>query len=135
LLSARGPAKAGDQTNANGPATVDITLKEFTVESSVTKFKPGVKYHFVVKNEGQAAHEFMVMPVKTNDMGIPGMTNMTMKEKDANALMMIPQEQLPVSAIVEKDYIFTNVPQGNIEMVCTLPGHFEAGMRLPITIK
>jgi len=48
---------------------------------------------------------------------------------------MISQDQLSPGAKVEKDFTFTSVPQGNIEMVCMVPGHFEAGMRLAITIK
>jgi uncharacterized cupredoxin-like copper-binding protein len=51
------------------------------------------------------------------------------------ALMMIPDQQLPAGATVEKDYTFTSIPDGHIEMVCTLPAHFEAGMHMPITIK
>src|SRR5574341_1648436 len=87
LLSACGINRA----NPNGPVTVKVTLKEFTVESSVKEFKPGVRYHFVVKNEGQVAHEFMIMPVTMDNMGMPSMLGMSMEDKDKLALMMIPE--------------------------------------------
>lgn len=128
LLSACG-------TKPNGPVIVRVTLKDFTIESSVTEFKTGVPYHFIVTNEGQVAHEFMIMPITMDSMGMPSMSGMTMEQRDAMALMMIPQEELPAGATAERDYIFTTIPQGNIEMVCTLAGHFEAGMNIPVTIK
>ncbi len=131
LLSACGT----NQANPNGPVTVKVTLKEFTVESSVEEFKPGVRYHFVLKNEGQVAHEFMIMPVTMDGMGMSNLSGMSMEEKDSMALMMVPQEQLAPGATAQADYTFASIPQGNIEIVCTLPGHFEAGMHMPISVK
>ena len=128
LLTACG----GKQANTNGPVDVEVVLGEFTIKSSVTEFKPGVQYHFIVTNEGQVPHEFMIMPVTMDGMGMSGMS---MEKKDALALMMISEEQLSPGATVEMDYTFTSVPEGNIEFVCALPGHFEAGMHTSITIK
>lgn len=128
LLTACG----GKQANTNGPVDVKVALGEFTIKSSVTEFKPGVQYHFIVTNEGLVPHEFMIMPIAMDGMGMSGMS---MEEKDALALMMISEEELPAGATVEMDYTFTSVPEGNIEFVCALPGHFEAGMHTPITIK
>ena len=128
LLTACG----GKQANTNGRVDVKVALGEFTIKSSVTEFKPGVQYHFIVINEGQVPHEVMIMPITMDGMGMSGMS---MEEKDALALMMISEEELPAGTTVEMDYTFTSVPEGNIEFVCALPGHFEAGMRTPITIK
>ncbi len=128
LLAACG----GNQANTNGPVDVKVTLGEFTIKSSVTEFEPGVQYHFIVTNEGAVPHEFMIMPVEMDGMGMAGMS---MEEKDALAFMMIEEDELPPGATVEADYTFTGVPEGNIEFVCALPGHFEAGMHSPITVK
>jgi hypothetical protein len=49
--------------NPDGSVNVDVRLKDFSVELSVTEFKAGVPYHFTVTNEGQVAHEFMILPV------------------------------------------------------------------------
>lgn len=120
------------QANTNGPVDVSVALGEFTIKSSVTEFQPGVQYRFTVTNEGQIPHEFMIMPVTMDGMGMSGMT---MEEKDALALMMIAEEELPPGATVKMDYTFTSVPEGDIEFVCALPGHFEAGMHTPVNIK
>jgi len=132
LLSACGSKQAGGQANPDGSVNVKVTLKDFSIESSVTEFKPGVQYHFTVTNEGKVPHEFMIMPISEH-MGMSGMSSM--EEWDKMALMMIPVEQLPVGATATADYTFTSVPEGNIELVCMTSGHFEAGMRMPITIK
>ena len=135
LLSACAAGKTEEQANPDGPVNVQVKLTEFAVESSVTEFKPGVQYHFVVTNSGQVPHEFMIMPIQTDSMGMPSMAGLSMEEKDAMALMMIPAEQLPAGATAEADYTFASVPDGKIELVCMTPGHYEAGMHLPITIK
>ncbi|MBI3739211.1 MAG: hypothetical protein HY258_09220 [Chloroflexi bacterium] len=134
LLSACG-TQTGTQANPDGSVNVNVTLTDFKVQSSVTEFKPGVMYHFVVKNEGQVAHEFMIMPITMDNMGMTNLSSMSMEEKDSMALMMIPQEQLAPGATTKADYTFTSMPQGNIEIVCTLPGHYEAGMHMPVTFK
>ncbi len=128
LLAACG----GNQANTDGAVDVRVTLGEFTIKSSVTEFEPGVQYHFIVTNEGVVPHEFMIMPVALDGMEMAGMS---MEEKDALAFMMIEADELPPGATVEADYTFTSAPEGDIEFVCALPGHFEAGMHSSIAFK
>jgi uncharacterized cupredoxin-like copper-binding protein len=131
LLFACAARQAKGQVNPDGFVNVDVRLKDFSIESSVTEFKPGVAYHFTVTNEGQVAHEFMILPVSEH----MGMSGMPMEEYDKMALMMIPIEQLPVGASVKTDYTFSEVADGKIELIWMTPGHFEAGMHIPITVK
>lgn len=132
LLAACGTKSPAEQVNADGSVNVNVSLKDFSIESSIKEFKPGVVYHFRVTNDGQVPHEFMIMPVPEH-MGMSGMKSM--EQWDRMALMMIPVEQLPAGATAKADYTFANVPEGNIELVCMTPGHFEAGMHTSITIK
>lgn len=132
LLTACG----GGQANTAAPVQVEVVLGEssageFSIQSSVTEFKPGVQYQFSVTNKGQIPHDFLIMPV-AEDMNFSAMS---MEEMDSLALMSIYEEELLSGATVKKDFTFTSVPEGNIEFVCAVPGHFEAGMRAPITIK
>jgi uncharacterized cupredoxin-like copper-binding protein len=129
VLAACGTAQS------RGPVTVEITLKEFTVESSLRDFKPGTPYHFKVTNAGKIPHEFMIMPLMMDGMDMSGMQAMTMEERDAAALFMIPEAQLGPGATAEVDYTFEKGFTGEgIEIVCTLPGHLEAGMHTPVRI-
>jgi len=130
LLSACRSAPTGEQVNPDGSVNVTITLTDFAIESSITEFKPGVLYRFSVTNEGPSAHEFMIMPIPEH-MGM----GMAMEDYDEMALMMIPIEQLPPGATVQTDYAFASVPEGEVQMVCMTPGHYEAGMFIPITVK
>lgn len=121
----------------NRPVNVEVTLKEFTVASSLTNFRVGVPYHFTVTNAGQIPHEFMIIPVVQGGGHMHGGTpGASMEEQHRLALVLIPEQELPAGATVELDYTFKSIPDGeNIEIVCVLPGHFEAGMHIPVTIR
>lgn len=112
---------------------VQITLTEFGIESSLTEFETGVPYRFVVTNAGAVEHEFMIMPPLAGDqMGM----NMNMMELDEMALAMIPADRLPSGSSSSFEYTFTETaPAGTLEFACHTPGHYEANMKLPITIK
>lgn len=113
---------------ADNATTVNVTMKEFSITSSVTDFKVGQPYHFVVKNEGVAAHELMV--VKPIDPG-----SMTAAEMEAAALAMVQQSDLPSGGTAEFDLTFDQTySKGSLELACHLPGHYEAGMHTSITV-
>jgi uncharacterized cupredoxin-like copper-binding protein len=123
LLTACGGSKTSE---------VKITLSEFGIESSTTDFQKGVPYHFVVTNEGTVEHEMMVMPpVMSDSMGMA----MDMGEMDKMALVMIEASDLPAGATASFDYTFRELaPDGSLEFACHTPGHYEAGMKLPISV-
>ncbi len=124
LLTACGGQRASE---------VKITLTEFAIASSVTDFEVGVPYHFVVINEGQVNHEFMIMPpLAEEQMGM----GTDMEEMDKMALAMIEEDELTPGKTVAMDYTFTEpAPAGSLEFACHTPKHYEAGMKLPITVK
>lgn len=125
LLSACGPS-----ANADGSVNVDVTLRDFAIESSLTSFKVGVPYHFIITNEGAIDHELMIIQPM-----MPGM-DMTMEEMDAMALAYVEEDELTPGATQTLDYTFTEpAPAGSLEMSCHIEGHYEAGMRLPITVE
>ena len=112
---------------------VKVTLTEFGIESSITEFQMGVPYHFVVTNAGQVNHEIMIMPPLTEDqMGM----GMNMQEIDKMALVMIEEDKLTPGKTATMDYTFSEAaPAGTLEFACHTPGHYENGMKLPITVK
>ncbi len=104
---------------ANTPAQVQVTLSEFKFDSSLTTFAVNTPYHFVIKNAGTTAHEWMIMP--------PGETDVS------KALVKVGQDQLTPGATVTQDFTFTK--PGDYEFACHMPGHYEAGMKLAIVVK
>jgi len=117
----------------NEPVEVTITLTEFGIESSLTDFEAGVPYRFVVTNAGTVEHEFMIMPPLTDDeMGM----GMDMGEMDQMALAMIAAKELQPGTTASLEFSFTETaPAGTLELACHTPGHYEANMKIPITVK
>ena len=112
---------------------VKITLTEFGIQSSVTEFQTGVPYRFVVTNEGAVVHELMIMPPLMADQMEMAMD---MEALDELALALIEEDDLSSGATASMDYTFTeSAPSGTLEFACHTPGHYEAGMKLAITVK
>jgi uncharacterized cupredoxin-like copper-binding protein len=112
---------------ASGPTTVNITLTDFQITSSLTSFKVGVPYHFVVKNSAAVPHEIWIDPVD------PNLTPDTAK---AQALAGLGPDALSGGSSMSFDYTFTKAyPAGAIEFACHLPGHYESGMHVAITVQ
>jgi uncharacterized cupredoxin-like copper-binding protein len=97
---------------------VQVTATEFKFDSSATTFTAGQPIRFTVTNSGSVEHEWGVMP--------PG-------EMDhSKALVSIPSTELKAAATVSRQFTFQN--KGTYEFACHLPGHYEAGMKLAVTV-
>jgi uncharacterized cupredoxin-like copper-binding protein len=119
-------SNSSQSSNTNGPTTVTITLTEFKIASSLSTFKVGVPYHFVVTNAGTTTHELMVMPTAKGTA--------SEDERDASELFEI--SELDPGQSGTKDFTFTAVaPAGVLEMACHIPGHYESNMRLAIVVQ
>jgi len=121
-------AACGGGGASGGATTVTVTLTDFTITSSLTTFSTGVPYHFVVANKGAVAHEFAIMPPEQGTQG-------SETQLPSTALAGIKGSDLAAGATKTLDYTFTQAPAGGLEFACHLPGHYEAGMHTPITVK
>ncbi len=99
--------------------TVQVNLTEFAIESSVTDFKTGIPYTFVIQNAGNARHDWLIMP--------RGETDETM------ALIAVEKDRLDRGARVTVEYTFDRT--GDFEMSCHVGRHYEKGMVIPITVR
>jgi uncharacterized cupredoxin-like copper-binding protein len=107
--------------------TVNLTLSEFSINSSLTTFTQGVTYHFVVKNTGATNHEVYIMPSGGSDMD-------EQQAKDAS-LAGLGSADLPSGATKSFDYTFTKAyPAGSLELSCHISGHYDSGMHTPIVV-
>lgn len=115
-----------DSGNSN-TVVVHVTATEMKITSDLTTFKVGVPYRFEVTNKGTIPHEVMLVPP----------TDLTdMEQIDPLALGMAEEEDLVPGATVSFDYTFTEKDlNGPLELACHVPGHYEAGMKLPITVE
>lgn len=134
LLTACGGSTTTDEpttnaggSNATSPIEVTVTLTEFAVDMSQTEFEAGVEYRFVVSNEGAVPHELMFLPpVEAGAMD--------MEEMDEMAVAVFSDEDLEAGATAEQTFSFPEPGEGSLEGACHLPGHYEAGMKTPITV-
>jgi uncharacterized cupredoxin-like copper-binding protein len=128
LLAAMVLSACGGSSGTPSPVKVTVTLTEFKITSSLDTFQVNVPYHFVVTNQGSVEHEFYIMP--------PESAQISQDQVKQDALAGIPAAQLQPGQTATLDYTFTKAaPPGTLEFACHLPGHFEAGMHLAITVQ
>jgi uncharacterized cupredoxin-like copper-binding protein len=106
-------------------------MTEFKIDVPQTTFKAGVPYRFVVTNQGTINHDFSISPPA---MAHSGMST-SVEEAHEDALAVIQAEDLPPGATKTIDLTFSKpMSSSEIELACHTPGHYEAGMRVPITV-
>ncbi len=115
------------QITPTASQTVQVTLSDNKVDSSLTTFTAGMPYHFVVTNTGQVAHQFVMIP-----MGM-GMEHMSVDDMHHAALYMY--DSVAPGEIRTFDYTFAPSTAGqSFEFACGTQGHYEAGMQLPFMV-
>lgn len=100
---------------------VTITLDEFGYEISQDTFVVGKPYRFVLHNEGEMAHEWVIVPrgAETEEAGI----------------IEIMESELQPGATFSTAYTFLR--PGSYDFACYIPGppdHYEEGMVRPIEV-
>lgn len=125
------PSTSTSVDSAQTPTQVNITMSEFKIEPSMTSFKVGVPYRFVVTNSGTINHDFSISPPVMQHGG------MTMSPEDIHesALAVIDAKDMPPGATKTVNVTFDKpMSASEIELACHTPGHYEAGMQVPITV-
>ncbi len=107
------------------PKTVNVVLTDYKIASDMTQFSLGVPYHFIMVNKGVTQHELMIAPPMTKGMTI----------EDIDRLQLFEVSEIAAGQTKTTDYIFKeSALSGKWEFACHVPGHYEAGMKLPVTI-
>src|SRR5258706_11041052 len=90
-----------------GALEINIVLSDSAIQASQTTFALGVPYHFVVKNEGHVAQEFLI---------IPSLEQGSIRNLDQLALYHIVASQLLPKATSSFEFTFTSpAAQGQLE--------------------
>jgi uncharacterized cupredoxin-like copper-binding protein len=113
------------------PQRVEVTLTEFAVESSITDFEVGRTYEFVITNEGVIEHELRIIPPMDANGSTPHGDDLHGK-----ALVVVEAENLGPGETATIQYTFDeHDTEQPLEFACHIMGHYEANMRLPMTLK
>ncbi len=130
LLAVVVPGTPGATTSAP-PNTVYVTETDFAISATQTSFKPGVRYHFVVTNNSPDVHEFMVGPQMPVGISMDQMDKMMLGVIDT--LNPYQTQTLDIT-FPANTATMNSMNAAPLEFSCHLPGHYEAGMLLPITV-
>ena len=114
-------------TPVAGAVRVNVTLKDFSIASSVTTFHVGTPYYFVVSNKGPSVHEFTIVQAMPDGKPLP--------DGGAEAHQLFEIEQIGPGTMISMNYTFTPANAGKFEIDCLMRGHYMAGMRLAISIE
>ena len=115
-----------EQTAVPGSVEVHVTLLEYKIFSTVTTFRIGVPYHFIVSNRGTMVHEFMITLDHPDGMSYPA------SEQDAHAIIHI--EVVNPGTTINVNYTFPPSAGSRYEMACQMRGHYAAGMWLKLVV-
>jgi uncharacterized cupredoxin-like copper-binding protein len=122
------PAATEPPTEAAAASTeVIITLADNSIESSLTTFKVGVPYTFVITNKGNHDHNFNI----AQPVSVAGSLDAALQ----NALLAVPKNQLGGGAQVTVEYTFPDTAASTqLEFSCLIKRHYDDGMYLAITV-
>jgi uncharacterized cupredoxin-like copper-binding protein len=106
---------------------VEVNLADNTINSSVTSFKTGVPYTFVISNRGRHEHNFNVAPPVALAGGYA--------EALAQALLAVDETQIPPGSSLTVEFTFPESAAGaDLEFSCLIRRHYEDGMWQDITV-
>lgn len=131
-LSLAACGASAPSTNPDGSTNVEVTLTDFGIESSLTTFEAGKTYRFTITNNGAIAHEFVIAEPLAEGTG----HNTDMESMHGGLILAVEESDLPPGTTVTVDATFPDhMPDEGLEFACHTEGHYEAGMKFPITVK
>jgi len=121
------PAATQSLLAAGASTEVEVTLADNTITSSLSAFKVGVPYTFVIKNTGRHEHNFNI----NEPIAVAGSLDASL----SSALLTVHQKDLPIGGSKTVLYTFTDAAIGKtLEFACLIRRHYDDGMRLAITV-
>lgn len=102
-------------------------MGEMYFKPTLTTFKVGQPYKFVLVNEGKVPHEFTIAP--------PRKVGQDEKDEDATSLLDVDQLKGGQSRTLDVFTFTKPAPAGLLEFECSYPGHYEGGMHTSIVVE
>jgi uncharacterized cupredoxin-like copper-binding protein len=132
--SAHSTFAAGKPGNPKKPAsrTIEIIAREGDGKMSYSpdriEVTQGEQIRFIIKNEGELAHEFLLDSFEGNAKHKVEMEkNPEMEHDDPNGTRLEPKKTGEILWIFDR--------AGSFEFACLIPGHYEAGMKGVVVVK
>jgi len=128
-----GHFSAGEPGDPKKPArTVKVRMlegdKKMVYEPAQIEVRKGEQIRFVVQNDGEEDHEFVLATVPENRKHGELMKKFPdMEHADPNATRVLPY--------ANRELLWKFTKLGEFEFACLIPGHYEAGMHGKIIVK
>jgi uncharacterized cupredoxin-like copper-binding protein len=121
---------AGACSDSGGDGT-PVTIRDFSIQVSQTSLPVG-STTFSVTNEGPSTHEFEVIsvPEGLDPNALPTANNAV--ETGGGGLEVVDEvEDIAPSTSVD---LTVSLEAGTYALICNLPGHYEQGMHVAVTV-
>ena len=115
--SESGDVEDGAEDSTGDVVVVNVTLGEFTVEVDRPSVPAGTPIQFNIINDGTIEHEVVL---ESEGADREPLTDGALAES--------------IGARREGSFTFTFEEGGSFQLACHIPGHYEAGMVVPITV-
>jgi uncharacterized cupredoxin-like copper-binding protein len=128
-----GHFSAGEPGDPKKPArTIKVRMLEgsgkMSFEPPFIQVRRGEQIRFIVQNDGEEDHEFILATVEENQKHGEMMKKFPeMEHDDPNAKRVLPY--------ASKEVLWKFTKRGEFEFACLIPGHYEKGMFGKVIVK
>ncbi len=109
---------------------VTVTMKEFGFSPNVINVTAGKPVELTLINEGAVEHDFVIAVIPVKDVSTSGMEMDHMSGDHAEYDL-----HSATAAGATSTLTFTVTEPGTYEIICSVPGHKEAGMTGELIVK
>jgi uncharacterized cupredoxin-like copper-binding protein len=120
------PATSAPATNESGVAA---TEKDFSIALDTTSVKTG-KVDFIVTNDGPSVHEFVVFKTDLAPDKLP-LKSGAVDESGAGVTHIDEIEDINPNSTQKLE---VDLAAGKYVLICNLPGHYQSGMHVGLTV-
>lgn len=112
---------------AGGGTAIAATEKDFSIALDSTEVAAG-EVTFTINNEGPSAHEFVVIATDTAPGDLPVKDGLV--EEDSITVVDEAEDIAPSTTAS----LPIDLEAGSYVIICNLPGHYEQGMNVGLTV-
>ena len=109
------------------PPDIIVVLKDTKIVSTVTTFKPGLPYRFILRNVGKKHHQFVIL---STTLSVASMTGNQLQQ----AALVYVADVAPNGAQIVDTTFPASAVGGSYQMASYLSTDYQAGLKLPITV-
>ena len=120
-------ACAGESAQAT---KVTVTMKEFGFEPNVINVTAGTPVELTLINDGTLEHDFVIEVISVKDVSTEGMEMDHMSGDHAEYDL-----HSATAAGATSTLTFTVTEPGTYKIICSVPGHLDAGMTGELIVK